>query len=279
MVFALYGCKDELNIPGLDAFTPEDDETVIRKLTLNTLGAETERNRKYALDELIGPKRKAAIGLLTKWAAADDAAIREAAIYVLGEMKDLEYAPTIVKALEDPSPEVRFRAVNALGTLNPPGLFELLEKTFQRSGDDAQVQKATLRAIGRLHDDMSIIFLRKLTGDEKSPHRAFAVELLGELNDRDSIDAIFPLVKSTDPDLRDSALYALARMKAYKAVPDLIGELTNKDPDYVYFVTETLQKITGEKSIDKPNDWREWLKQNKAKLEQLEKEASTPTSK
>jgi tetratricopeptide (TPR) repeat protein/HEAT repeat protein len=204
-------------------------------------------------------------------ALADDrASQQQVAITLLSHVASKSAGPSLVAyAKGNAETSLRTRAMIAAGTLRDPSLLPKLEAVLfadgRASADDsdpvavaaawavarmgspkarpllvrlASGEAPNLRALGALglgilHDASAVPELARVVGsaDAGNLARAAAARALGMLGARNEIEAISALARTTSPELRGSALLALAELKAPDAANALADALVDPDPE------------------------------------------------
>ena len=143
-------------------------------------------------------------------AAKSDASekVRATATWSLGAIGSSSAAPVLVPLLSDRSAEVRMRAVWALGSVGvshaPPALLEMLKD------GDPQVRSVTAWALHEIEDPAAAPALQAALKTEKD--EALQDEYIRALaaTGEKSVDALRPLLQSSDPRVKSMAVHALA---------------------------------------------------------------------
>lgn len=142
----------------------------------------------------------------------DDAVMRTATARVLGRLRALEAGDALVNALNDPNELVQEYAGEALGLLrNDRAVQALTDRVnYYNKGPMAS---AALLALARIaHLSSRDLFRAKLTDPDPTMRRA-AVEGVGRLRDRPSLEAVRTIAKSDATDeVRLAGLFALDRL-------------------------------------------------------------------
>lgn len=145
-------------------------------------------------------------------------------------------------ALSSNSPEVRKAAIDGLVRLGVPQVAELI--AFSLTDENADVQAAAARALGRLQDgsvgpsglDALLLGLRA----EADSVRAAAAEALAELGDMRACEPLRQVVREGNPEVVLAALSALVRLQDPDLVDLLVEMLEHPDADVVKQSLEAL---------------------------------------
>ena len=201
--------------------------------------------------------------------------------------------PLLRDALDDPDPEVVFRAqrclaaidqsgkpaalsaaVRALGRLNPPGTVEVL-LTSLPTFEDADVADNACRvlAAAAVRSGKPDPALVRALGDPTAVRRAAAGEALARAG-ADVRPVVYKLLQDSDPAVRQRVALALLESRDREAVPTLIGLLADLPRERSGDVEDTLRLVAGEQAPSlSPGDdedsrrkcrdaWDDWWKQH-----------------
>ena len=139
-----------------------------------------------------------------------DPIMRAATCRVFGRLRVAEVAPELIIALGDSSPIVREFAVEALGRVRAEIAVPHLLSMLIREKDRDSLAPQALLALARIAPASALDHFRKRLADKNVLMRRAAVEGLGRLKDRDSIDAIKQiLAKDKSNEVRLAAHFAL----------------------------------------------------------------------
>ena len=136
-----------------------------------------------------------------------------AALGALGEHKAL---PQIVRALGDPSAEVRRAAVIALGAL---GGVEVVTPLIGRLEDlDVSVRSEAIVALGGLRDARAVVPLLGVAGDPSPDLRALALQALGNLRDAQALPTLLRALTDSTEGVQLAGAAALGKLRSPGAV-------------------------------------------------------------
>lgn len=154
---------------------------------------------------------------------------RAYAAYALGELLVAPGIEEVAAAINrDGDPTVRAAAASALGRLNDDGRGALSKAL----GDvDSRVKNAALASAGRINTFTDIAAVGRLVGDGDAAVRRHAVELLGSMRAKDSVDGLIALAQG-DPDanVRNAACHALGALGELRARP-VLEAVSKRDAD------------------------------------------------
>jgi HEAT repeat protein len=159
--------------------------------------------------------------------------------------------PFLLSALNDPRPEVREYAANALawGRFAVGETLDPLLKNLQDS--DAKVRAAAARALGELRDQRAVEPLVKAMGDQIPWVSDRVSDALAKLGDP-AAPALIAALASEDPRRCSGAAKALAVIKAPRAFEPLLGVIRNASfPPYARVnAASALAALADPKAID-----------------------------
>jgi HEAT repeat protein len=138
-----------------------------------------------------------------------------------------DVAPGLLKRLESPSEEVRHGAVALLSQMALPETERAL--TSQLASGSPRIRHAALQGLSRIGARSRVPVILALLDSPED--RLPALEVLGALGAVEALPRLRPLLKPTDPELRDATLFAMARMGAREAVPGLLDQLDADDDE------------------------------------------------
>lgn len=159
--------------------------------------------------------------------AKDDVgAVREAAYESLGMLAATEGLSTLLDAFEDEHMGARQAAVLAAGRIAPEKGVSAITALLDDSRPEMRFSAIwTLSYLGRNHATRIAECLR----DEDEEVRLLAVQCVGELGARDSVDAIAGLLEDRADAVRFAAAAALAALGDARGAPRLRAALTRPD--------------------------------------------------
>jgi HEAT repeat protein len=186
-----------------------------------------------------------------------DAEVRRSAAYALGAVGEDAGPATgaLTRALGDPNPMVKQNAAWALGRLGPAADPAVDDLVGLLTDPDALVRRDAAAALGGLSPEVgakAVGPLLSLIASEKDPEGAVvenALNSLGQLagpDHRDKADRLYPLLKSTSPDIRRQAALVLGKMggePAARGLPVLREALHSAAPDVRATVAAALGNI------------------------------------
>ncbi|GAC1333791.1 MAG: hypothetical protein NVSMB14_00700 [Isosphaeraceae bacterium] len=134
----------------------------------------------FAIVELIESDKAASAPLLLEMLRSPRAETRAHAAWLLGFVSDAISPDPLLKALSDPNPDVRLKAVGASDSFHRhPGVLEAILPLVKQT--EEQVRVNVVAALGSFKDDRAISALRDALSDPSARVRSFAVYSLGRL--------------------------------------------------------------------------------------------------
>jgi len=139
-----------------------------------------------------------------------DPIVRAMTCRVFGRLRVAEVAPELIVALGDSSPIVREFALEALGRVRAETAVPHLLSMLIRERERDSLAPQALLAMARIAPASGLDHFRKRLADKNALMRRAAVEGIGRLKDRDSIDAVKQiLAKDKSNEVRLAAHFAL----------------------------------------------------------------------
>src|SRR5215471_10194 len=148
---------------------------------LKSKDTQTRRQSAIRLGEI---RARGAVRALTTLTSDTEPAVREAAMFALGQIADPAVKGIVVRALTDKVADVRASAAFALGMLANKSAADALSEAL----DDAEpsVRGAAAAALGLLHDEAAVDELIDLLNDDSFDVRYDAAWALGQIGDPDA---------------------------------------------------------------------------------------------
>jgi len=155
------------------------------------------------------------VGLIS----AEDAVRRNAALEALGR-GGRRSVPALLRALNDPDPEVVMFAASTLGKTRDASAIPHLAAVLKHS--DINVCQAAIESLGELRAVSMLGTLRELLRGDAWLRYA-VVHTLGEIGDPSSVDTLIDLLG--DEQLRDAAIGALGKIGGLDVIGALVARL------------------------------------------------------
>ncbi len=143
--------------------------------------------------------------------------------------------------------EERREAAVDLGRVGRPAVPLLLRAL---ADTDWRVRKTAVEALVALGgEDVTSGLVRHLSAEDNAGARNSAIEALAILGAA-SVPALLPLLKNNDPDVRKFAIDVLGDIQDRRAVPDLIDAVRDGDENVRVAAAEALGKIRDGRAVD-----------------------------
>lgn len=156
---------------------------------------------------------------------------RAYAAFTLGRMRRPEAVPALSAALTDPDPQVRERAMGALGTIGDPRALQPLVKAAHRDPSPTLRARAEAEAARLADPHASLIDEDVLLASLKHPDPSQRAEAAFNLGKSGSWWAVEPLIQALDdavPNVRERAAAALGELGDKRAAPALAVRLPER---------------------------------------------------
>jgi HEAT repeat protein len=161
---------------------------------------------------------------------ATDLSLRLKICWMLGRLGDKRSLPVLLKALDDPAPQLRKEAALALGTLTDeravPALIDRLHHD-----PDVHVRAMAAHGLGLAGDARAVKPLLTVLQDkdEHSTVRAMAAETLAALQASEAVSPLVSALRDDAIEVRFWAAFALGELGGPDVIPHL-AELAERDP-------------------------------------------------
>jgi len=174
----------------------------------------------YWAARTLGKMGSRAVDPLREMLNASSSEVRILAINALRDLGSRESVPDIIGCLKDEFWSVRKESALALGMLGDSRALDSLMETLD---DEDEVLRARVaEALGRIGDAKAGQALIPLCADVYTGTRRAAVEALGMLGDDMGLEPCLEALQDHDEEVVLAAISSLARMKAVRAVPQLM---------------------------------------------------------
>lgn len=156
-----------------------------------------------------------------------DPIVRRNAIIYLGTERKKENVPSLIKMLDDESPEVKRAAVNALANIKDSRAVSPLIDRF-KAETNLNLKMNIIIAMGELKSAVSVPTLKTLLKDPYPAFRNEAVRALGKINSPDTYKDIVAMLNDEAEGVRVITADVAGVLKLRSSVPLLVKNL--KDP-------------------------------------------------
>lgn len=144
---------------------------------------------------------------------------RFSAVRIIGKQKKHGSAPILMKMLEDPNPDVRNAAINALGDYREAGVSERLIAILTNQDIAPQLRATAALSLGKLGEEKALQPLFESVNDNNEIVRVGTAKALGSYRKQEVIDTLGALA-TQDPseNVRCNALLSLGAIRDLKVV-------------------------------------------------------------
>ncbi len=201
------------------ALTTEDDPDWLDALTLRLAEENDPRVRKLIVDALgnVGDRRgyEAILSFALKDANPE---VREDAVVALGRSLHPDYIEPLIGMLDDPAPAVRMQTLAMLKRMrrHQDRVSELSEAVAERLYDrDPNVRERAILALGDLGDTGKVLDLIRMLGDRREGVRHAAIISLGKLRDERAIPPLIEMLTAREDNIRNAARRSLVLITAH----------------------------------------------------------------
>ena len=161
------------------------------------------------------------IGRLERQYAGGSTDERRQAVRMLGAYGGAEIRAVLLRALEDPEPEVRIEAANTAGRVKLADAVAIL--TGWLEDVDSGVRAAAAHALGAIGDARPLPLLVRALGDADAEVRRAAIGALASIGAPEAVVPMLGRLDDEDMSVRIAAALALGRSGDARAVVPLIG--------------------------------------------------------
>ena len=172
-----------------------------------------------------------AMRLLVQYNFSGDEMNRVTTTEQMGDAHSLISSQELIEALDDPSFEVRYEAIRAIGRL--PATSELVNSLIRVLEDnESELSIVATRSLGRLGHHKAIRPLRRSLISGYPPLEASSARALAQLNDKESITLLLQKLQD-EPNSRLQVAYAsaLGQLQARDATKALFAQLRQAQSD------------------------------------------------
>lgn len=194
------------------ALQEEDDSAAVPALerALRHADARVRFTAAYALGEI--GEESAAPALERVLTADSDARARRYAAHAIGELGTHRSVDALSAAISDRDASVRYAAVEAMGEIHDLEQAPSALRQACTSSDRKLARLATL-AVAEMHDPTTLDLLISLSAMDDRDVRLHIAEALGEIGSPKASDALMRLLKDADAHVRRAAAEALGEIR------------------------------------------------------------------
>ncbi|UFS68977.1 HEAT repeat domain-containing protein [Geomonas sp. RF6] len=173
---------------------------------------------------------------------------RSVIAYLFGELELHQTVPLLLVALDDGSPLVKASCLASLGRLHPEGGARKVARLL--NDPDPEVRAGALEAlhgfIGSEDGELSLI-CQELAGSGESSRRRDACRLLARLGDAERLSR---LAKDEDPEVRRAALAAIGKGRLSEGTAILVMGLMDEEPEVRAAAAAALGEAGGAQGVE-----------------------------
>jgi HEAT repeat protein len=178
-----------------------------------------------------------------------DAAIRRNAAQALGDLGDEEVVEVLLKATDDPSPQVRYVALEALGKMGRGRATDALLKGLESK--DPGTVSFVAQALGGMGDARAVgPLMAMVTNSKLGVFRLGAMQTLGRLKDARAVGPLAGLLSDSSVQTRRVAAEALGDVGSAEAVTPLVGTLNDMSAEVRWAAADALGNIGDSSVVD-----------------------------
>ena len=170
---------------------------------------------------------------------------RKNAVWAMREKNDPRIVAALVESIKDSYPEVRIKAIEALGTLKEKTAVKPLIEALA----DAETRTSACWALGEIKDAESIVPLVELLGDSKPTALEHAIMALNKIGSP-AVEALLVALKSENGQVRENAAWALGEIKDARAVEPLMHSLKEENMLVRVKAAEALGSIRDRRAVE-----------------------------
>ncbi|UCG44205.1 MAG: HEAT repeat domain-containing protein [candidate division WOR-3 bacterium] len=174
---------------------------------------------------------------------------RAGAARFLGEKKDKESVPRLVRMLADEDVTVRMELVRALGNIGASEAARPLVEMYSREEDEG-VSRAASRAMVKIGSP-SVQPLVEVLGSRRPEVRAGAARTLGKIGSQRAVDPLIRLIDDRDPDVRRAAIHSLRSIGGSRALDAIARSVQDRDRDVESTAEDALSGPGYEDQLDR----------------------------
>ncbi len=143
---------------------------------------------------------------------SENIALRNNAIYYLGENEEKRAVPLLVEFLNDDQPkETKMKAIEALGKIGEGSSVEALVGVLTET--DKEMRIAAIQALGKIRDSKAVNPLIDILNNRNDKDITFtAIWALGNIGDKGAIPALAKLLEDQDKYVRHNASQSLKKI-------------------------------------------------------------------
>lgn len=169
-----------------------------------------------------------AIELLARASKDSDYIFRARLVKTISKINHPEIIRVIIDGINDEDPYVRKTSIEAIGHFTDPAVIEALVNSL--GDEEINVRESAIIALEKNKDTAYVVkALARVLADPHWNVRRETVEVLGKTRHPDTAGPLKSMLKDRDPEVRRSALMALAELEGQQVLPLALDALN--DPD------------------------------------------------
>ena len=178
----------------------------------------------------------------------EDSDIREQAAKALGKIGNGKAVDSLIQALKDPTPEVRYAAKWALEYIDAPAS----KFVHALKDEDRLVRRTAAFAIAERGDSLANKLLFKILRNGNRDERVRAARALGKTGDLRAVEVLISLLNEKDRVISEAAVEALGELGDPRAIKPLLDILRNEihQTGPSSNVAKALGKLKSEEALD-----------------------------
>ncbi len=206
--------QEEVDATLLDAFM-HDPDAEVRKIAMKAAGIR---------------KAGVAVPRLGEAFADPDIAVRVAAVTAIAEFRTPMLVEDLLAMLGGADEELDYTIIKALGMMTAKGAESALLEYLQKGGLSRRLEYTLLETLGKISATSASELIRCHYLNSTEPDlRRLAVEILGQLGDTNSLQAVESALADSHWSVRVAVLHVLGKLGGVREIPLLIEAM--HDPD------------------------------------------------
>ena len=174
-----------------------------------------------------------AIPVLVKELRGTNAILRSVALKLASQMRDEPLRKEVLRLIKEEKVwYVRLAAIEAAGALQMREARPLLEKIVASDRKLAEEKALAIITLASLYETISAEDLRGLVASKRAGLRQLACEIVFQLERKDEVDVLFPLLADPSPDVRIAclAVSAFSKLRKKSVLRHFLPILFRKSP-------------------------------------------------
>ncbi len=181
-------------------------------------------------------------------------------LLALGDSKDPRAGPALAELLTSTDKSVRRDAARAMGDSGYKGGIPALEKVAKDVKEDEDVRLFAASAAAKLGSTDALKVLSDLAKSTRPEIRSRAIFAIGKNGGVAHVAEIEKALEDTDASVREDAVEALRLLGKEPVWPGLIKATSDTDYKIRGAAMDALRQLTRQKFDNDPKKWQEWFK-------------------